>query len=101
LAKLVQARERIPRDAFAASIAASAESGFSADPYLVQETVSDASELGPLIERILAANPGQVAAYRGGKEGLLGFFVGQAMKETGGRADPKVLNELIREKLKA
>jgi aspartyl-tRNA(Asn)/glutamyl-tRNA(Gln) amidotransferase subunit B len=54
-----------------------------------------------LIERILAANPGEVEAYRGGKEGLLGYFVGQAMKETGGKANPKVLNELIREKLKA
>ena len=85
----------------AASIAASAEPGFSADPYLAQEAVSDTAELEPLIERILAANPGQVAAYRGGKEGLLGFFVGQAMKETGGKANPKVLNDLIREKLKA
>ena len=81
--------------------AASATEGFSADDYLEQKTVSDAAELDPLIERILAANPGQVAAYRGGKEGLLGFFVGQVMKETGGRANPKVLNELIREKLNA
>ena len=66
-----------------------------------ESRVSDTAELEPLVERILAANPGQVAAYRGGKEGLLGFFVGQAMKETGGKANPKVLNELIREKLSA
>ena len=45
------------------------------------------------------ANPGQVEAYRGGKEGLLGFFVGQVMKETGGKANPKVVNERLREKL--
>ena len=51
--------------------------------------------------RILEANPGQVAAYKGGKEGLLGFFVGQVMKETGGKADPRVVNELLREKLKS
>jgi Asp-tRNA(Asn)/Glu-tRNA(Gln) amidotransferase B subunit len=57
------------------------------------------SELGPLIDTILAANPGQVAAFRGGKQGLLGFFVGQVMKETGGRADPRAVNELLREKL--
>jgi Asp-tRNA(Asn)/Glu-tRNA(Gln) amidotransferase B subunit len=63
--------------------------------------VSDASELDPVIEAILAANPGQVEAYRGGKEGLLGFFVGQVMKETEGRANPKLVNELLREKLKA
>jgi Asp-tRNA(Asn)/Glu-tRNA(Gln) amidotransferase B subunit len=54
-----------------------------------------------VIDRILADNPGQVAAFRGGKEGLLGFFVGQVMKETGGKANPKVLSELIREKLGA
>ena len=39
--------------------------------------------------------------YRGGKEGLLGFFVGQVMKETQGKADPKVVNDLLREKLRA
>ena len=51
--------------------------------------------------RILEANPGQVAAYRGGKEGLLGFFVGQVMKETGGKANARVVSELVREKLAA
>jgi aspartyl-tRNA(Asn)/glutamyl-tRNA(Gln) amidotransferase subunit B len=50
---------------------------------------------------VLESNPGQVAAYRGGKEGLLGFFVGQVMKETQGKADPKVVNDLLREKLRA
>ncbi len=54
-----------------------------------------------MIERILATNASQVAAYRGGKEGLLGFFVGQVMKETRGKANPKVVNERIRDKLKA
>jgi aspartyl-tRNA(Asn)/glutamyl-tRNA(Gln) amidotransferase subunit B len=53
------------------------------------------------VEAVLAANPGQVEAYRGGKDGLLGFFVGQVMKETGGKANPKVVNELLREKLEA
>ena len=47
--------------------------------------------------RILAANPGQVEAYRGGKEGLLGFFVGQVMKETGGKANTRAVSELLRE----
>jgi Asp-tRNA(Asn)/Glu-tRNA(Gln) amidotransferase B subunit len=42
-----------------------------------------------------------VSAYQSGKEGLLGFFVGQVMKETGGKANPKVVNVLLREKLKA
>ena len=75
------------------------EPGFNADPYLAQEAVSDTDELGPIVDGILAANPGQVEAYRGGKEGLLGFFVGQVMKETQGKADPRVVNQLVREKL--
>jgi Asp-tRNA(Asn)/Glu-tRNA(Gln) amidotransferase B subunit len=54
-----------------------------------------------VIDRILGENEQQVAAYRGGKEGLLGFFVGQVMKETGGKANPKVVNERLREKLSA
>ena len=44
--------------------------------------------------------PDQVETYRGGKEGVLGFFVGQVMRETQGKADPKVVNQLLREKLK-
>ena len=99
LAKLVAARDRIPRTAFDEAIARAGEPGFTADPFLAQEAVSDASELEPLVERILAANPGQVAAYRGGKEGLLGFFVGQVMRETQGKADPRAVNELLRAKL--
>jgi aspartyl-tRNA(Asn)/glutamyl-tRNA(Gln) amidotransferase subunit B len=91
----------LTRTSVEAAVAASAGPGFSADEYLAQKAVSDTGELEPLVERILAENPAQVEAYRGGKEGRLGFFVGQAMKETEGKADPKVLNELIREKLKA
>ena len=99
LAKLVEARDRIPRTAFDEAISRLAEPEFSADPYLAQEAVSDAGELGPIVERILEENPGQVAAYRGGKEGLLGFFVGQVMKETKGNANPRVVSDLVREKL--
>src|SRR5262245_25591956 len=99
LAKLVVAREAIPRAAFDEAVSKLAEPGFSADPYLAQEAVSDADELGPVVDRILEENQGQVAAYRGGKEGLLGFFVGQVMKETQGKANPRVVNDLVREKL--
>jgi aspartyl-tRNA(Asn)/glutamyl-tRNA(Gln) amidotransferase subunit B len=101
LAKLVEARERIPRAAFDEAIARLGEPSFSADPYLAQEAVSDTTKLAPIVEAILAANPDQVAAYRGGKEGLLGFFVGQVMKETQGKANPRVVSELVREKLAA
>jgi Asp-tRNA(Asn)/Glu-tRNA(Gln) amidotransferase B subunit len=95
----VEARETIPRQAFLDALAASGDPDFAVERYLAETTVSDASELDPVIEKILAANPGQVAAYRGGKEGLLGFFVGQVMKETQGKADPRVVNERLREKL--
>jgi aspartyl-tRNA(Asn)/glutamyl-tRNA(Gln) amidotransferase subunit B len=101
LAKLVEARDRIPRAAFDEAIAKVAEPGFSADPYVAQETLSDASALDPVIEQILAANAAQVEQYRSGKEGLLGFFVGRVMQETQGKANPKVVNERLREKLRA
>ena len=58
-------------------------------------------ELDPIIDRVIEANPGQAEQYRGGKDGLLGFFVGQVMKETGGTADPRVVNERVRAKLRA
>jgi aspartyl-tRNA(Asn)/glutamyl-tRNA(Gln) amidotransferase subunit B len=101
LGKLIEARSRIPREKFTEALAASGDPGFSAERYLGDGLVADTAELDPIVERILAANPGQVEAYRGGKEGLLGFFVGQVMKETQGKADPRVVNELVREKLKA
>ena len=101
LAKLVEARDRIPRAALDEALAKVVEPGFSAAPYLAQEAVSDTGELEPIVARILEANAGQVAAYRSGKEGLLGFFVGQVMKETGGTANPRVVSELVREKLEA
>jgi aspartyl-tRNA(Asn)/glutamyl-tRNA(Gln) amidotransferase subunit B len=101
LAKVLRERERLPRDVYASALAASAEPSFSAARFLEQTAISDAGELEPLVERVLESNPGQVASYRGGKEGLLGYFVGQVMKETQGKADPKAVNELLREKLKA
>ena len=101
LAKLIDARGRIPRAAFTDALTRSGDRDFSADSYLGDGVVGDASELEPLVDRVLAANPGQVAAYRGGKEGLLGFFVGQVMKETKGKADARAVNALVREKLKA
>jgi aspartyl-tRNA(Asn)/glutamyl-tRNA(Gln) amidotransferase subunit B len=101
LAKLVEARDRIPRAVLDEALGKVAEPGFSAAPYLEQEAVSDTAELEPVVERILAANPAQVESYRGGKEGLLGFFVGQVMKETGGKANARAVSELVREKLQA
>jgi aspartyl-tRNA(Asn)/glutamyl-tRNA(Gln) amidotransferase subunit B len=99
LAKVIAARSSIPRETFARALAESGDPEFRAETYLADTVVADTSELEPIVDRILAANPGQVEAYRGGKEGLLGFFVGQVMRETQGKADPKVVNGLLRDKL--
>jgi aspartyl-tRNA(Asn)/glutamyl-tRNA(Gln) amidotransferase subunit B len=61
--------------------------------------VSDAGAIEEAVANVLAANPDKVAEYRGGKEKLFGFFVGQAMKATGGKANPKLLNESLRKAL--
>ena len=101
LVKLIRARREIPRSSWDAAVQAAGREGFVADEYIGNGAFADASELEPLIDRILAANESQVAAYRAGKEGLLGFFVGQVMKETQGKADPRAVNELLRAKLTA
>jgi len=101
LGKVIAARANIPREAFMRALAESGDPEFKSETYLGETLVGERSELEPLVDRILVANPGQVEAYRGGKEGLLGFFVGQVMKETQGKADPKIVNELLREKLNA
>jgi aspartyl-tRNA(Asn)/glutamyl-tRNA(Gln) amidotransferase subunit B len=61
--------------------------------------VSDASAIDPIIDEVIAASPQQLAQYRAGKEALFGFFVGQVMKASKGKANPKVVNERLREKL--
>jgi aspartyl-tRNA(Asn)/glutamyl-tRNA(Gln) amidotransferase subunit B len=61
--------------------------------------VSDTGEIDALIESVIEANPGQLASYRAGKETLFGFFVGQVIKASKGKANPKVVNERLRAKL--
>lgn len=61
--------------------------------------ITDSGAIEKIIDEILAANPDNVAAYRAGKDKLFGFFVGQAMKATQGKANPKQLNELLKKKL--
>jgi aspartyl-tRNA(Asn)/glutamyl-tRNA(Gln) amidotransferase subunit B len=61
--------------------------------------ISDPAELTAIIDRVIAANPKQAEAFRGGKDGLFGFFVGQVMKETQGRANPALASQLLHERL--
>ena len=61
--------------------------------------ITDAGAIGAVIDAIMAANPKQLADYRSGKDKLFGFFVGQAMKATDGKANPALLNDLLKAKL--
>ncbi|MCX5802594.1 MAG: Asp-tRNA(Asn)/Glu-tRNA(Gln) amidotransferase subunit GatB [Proteobacteria bacterium] len=71
---------------------------------LVQEKgliqISDESEIISTIDKVISCFPQEVEEFKGGKEKLLGFFVGQVMKETKGKANPKLLNELLLKRLK-
>ena len=101
LVELVSAGEvsgRAARDV----LAVLAEEG--GDPDAVIEArglgrVSDASTLEPIVARLVEANPAQAQGFRDGKKGLMGFFVGQVMKETNGAADPEITQNLLREAL--
>ena len=61
--------------------------------------ITDSSAIEAIVDKVIEANPGQAAEYRAGKEKLIGFFVGQVMKETGGKANPGQVNEILRGKL--
>jgi aspartyl-tRNA(Asn)/glutamyl-tRNA(Gln) amidotransferase subunit B len=77
-------------------------SGKSADDVVTEiggSQLSDEGELRALVEKAVADNPKQVEQYRAGKTGLFGFFVGQVMKMSGGRANPQVVNEVLKRAL--
>jgi aspartyl-tRNA(Asn)/glutamyl-tRNA(Gln) amidotransferase subunit B len=61
--------------------------------------ITDSKAIESMIDAVIAANPKQLADYRSGKDKLFGFFVGQVMKATGGKANPAQLNELLKRKL--
>jgi aspartyl-tRNA(Asn)/glutamyl-tRNA(Gln) amidotransferase subunit B len=61
--------------------------------------ISDTAALEAIVNRIVAANPGPAEEFRQGREKVLGFFVGQIMKETKGQANPQVVNDLLRKAL--
>ena len=76
--------------------------GMSADQVIEAQglrQITDSAAIERAIEEVMARNPAQLAEYRAGKDKLFGFFVGQVMKATGGKANPAQLNELLRRKL--
>ncbi len=62
--------------------------------------ITDASAIEKIIDDVIKASPNQVAEYRGGKEKLFGFFVGQVMKLSKGQANPDQVNQILKDKLK-
>ncbi len=78
------------------------ESGKSADALIDEKglrQITDTSAIEKAIAEVMAKNPGQLADYRSGKDKLFGFFVGQVMKATGGKANPAQLNDLLKKML--
>jgi aspartyl-tRNA(Asn)/glutamyl-tRNA(Gln) amidotransferase subunit B len=89
---------RIAKDVFAAML----ETGKSAGDIVAERGLRQVTDAGPIeaaIDAVLAAQADKVAEYRSGKDKLYGFFVGQVMKATGGKANPALLNELLKKKL--
>ena len=61
--------------------------------------VSDEGAIAAACDKVIASEPAKVAEYRGGRDKLFGFFVGQVMKAMGGKANPKVINEVLKARL--
>ena len=78
------------------------ETGDGAGVIVEREGLKQTSDTGAIeavIADVLAKNPGQLEQYRSGKDALFGFFVGQTMKAMGGKANPQVVNELLKKAL--
>jgi aspartyl-tRNA(Asn)/glutamyl-tRNA(Gln) amidotransferase subunit B len=89
---------RIAKDVFAEMFATGKEAAAIVEEKGLKQ-VSDTGAIEKAIDEVLAANADKVAEYRSGKDKLFGFFVGQTMKATGGKANPAVLNEILKKKL--
>jgi aspartyl-tRNA(Asn)/glutamyl-tRNA(Gln) amidotransferase subunit B len=89
---------RIAKDVFEIMFETGKDAGVIVEEKGLKQ-VSDTGEIEKIIDEIIAANQGQVEQYRAGKTKLMGFFVGQVMKATGGKANPGVVNQLLKPKL--
>jgi aspartyl-tRNA(Asn)/glutamyl-tRNA(Gln) amidotransferase subunit B len=91
---------RIAKDVFAEMV----ETGKSAKDIVAAKGLQQITDTGPIeaaADQIIASSPDNVAKYKGGNEKLIGWFVGQVMKATGGKANPGVVNEILKKKLSA
>jgi len=107
--QLVELLELVESDRISAKIAKTVfdemvETGQTAQRIVADKGLAQISDSGALeeaVSRVLANSPQEVEAYRGGKTKLIGFFVGQVMRETRGQANPKLVNEILKKKLEA
>ena len=89
---------RIAKDVFAEMFDSGQEAAAIVEAKGLKQ-VSDSGAIEVLIDAVIAGNPDKVAEYKGGKDKLFGFFVGQVMKQSGGKANPKMVNDVLRRKL--
>ncbi len=89
---------KIAKDVFAVMVETGKEAAAIVEEKGLRQ-VTDTGAIEAVIDAVIAANPDNVAAYRSGKDKLFGFFVGQVMKETGGKANPNIVNDLLKKKL--
>ncbi len=89
---------RIAKDVFAEMV----ETGKAAKDIVEAKGLKQITDTGPIeaaADTVIAGNPDQVAKFKAGNDKLIGWFVGQVMKATGGKANPQVVNEILRKKL--
>src|SRR3546814_1182637 len=88
----------IAKDVFAEMLATGKDAGTIVEEKGLRQ-VTDTGAIDAAIDEVLAANADKVAEYRGGKDRLFGFFIGQTMKATGGKANTTLANQILKRKL--
>lgn len=89
---------KIAKDVFAEMMATSKDAAAIVEEKGLKQ-VTDSGAIEKIVDEVIAENPDNVAAYRGGKDKLFGFFVGQVMKKSAGKANPDMVNDLLKQKL--
>lgn len=89
---------KIAKDVFADMMATGKDASKIVDEKGLKQ-VTDTGAIEKIVDEVIAENPDNVAAYKGGKDKLFGFFVGQVLKKSGGKANPDMVNELLKRKL--
>jgi len=89
---------KIAKDVFAEMMATGKEASTIVEEKGLRQ-ITDTGAIEKIVDEVIAENPDNVAAYRGGKDKLFGFFVGQVMKKSAGKANPDLINELLKKKL--